>query len=64
MGKKTFVKRKFVKVVSEAKVVDGKTVTTTKTEEWSDSPKETKFNWKLFEKIIKNVEKLCEETEK
>ena len=43
---KRVVTRSFCKSVSETKIVDGKTVTETKTEQWGDNPEVPEDFWK------------------
>lgn len=43
---KKVVTRSFSKSVSETKIVDGKTVTETKTEQWGDNPEVQEDFWK------------------
>ena len=47
--KKVIVRRSFAKEVRETKVVDGKTVTEIKREDWSDQPEQTEFDWEAFD---------------
>ena len=59
-NKKVIIRRSGAKVISETKVVDGKTITETRREEWSDQPKELEFNWEEFDKAMDAMGKVLD----
>ena len=58
------VARSVSKVVSETKVVDGKTITETRTERWSDTPEVSDGFWKNLDDAMNACGKMLDEMEK